>query len=63
MSVYPIWIVCCSADGAPIDFDQHGETLAQSRANARAEGWKTGRGKYDEDWCPKHLPTVGEAKR
>lgn len=56
MSAHPLWIVTCSIDGGPVDFEQVHESLTIARQNARAIGWKTGKGRQGPDFCPAHRP-------
>lgn len=63
MSVYPLWVVICSVDGQPIDFDEYGYTMGEARANARANGWKTGRGRQGPDYCPEHRAAIFDGRK
>ncbi|MFE6966977.1 hypothetical protein ACFVAJ_17835 [Agromyces sp. NPDC057679] len=62
MSAYPIWVIMCSVDGEPVDFDAHADTLRKARSNARALGWQTGSGTRGPDFCPKHIPAPETSK-
>ena len=50
MSAYRKWTLTCNGCGGVFDHGVH-FTASSCKAAARASGWKTGRNKFDKDYC------------